>query len=274
MKQIKKLFLMIVIMLFEIGLIISNHTTSIQAFSSNDNFYYAVNYRLHIPYWYPATGEYETILLEIGTNLKKQELIWVARSDTKVYDYGNEFLILENLRRGDCIVPIRSSNKEWYYFLADDDCYAIIQDGGFIGHEELNINCDIRRFDIEFEGYSGIYFDEKIVSKVEIENNYYFKNLHENIGDNKYGSCAYVALGSLLSYYDIFYNDNIVPDTYTLNGVTKKFIEDEYINQLDITMCTQSPGYTESFHQFLINEIGKKVFHCGYSITNQQVKIQ
>lgn len=31
-----------------------------------------------------------------------------------------------------------------------------------------------------------------------------FQNLHKNIGNNINGSCTYVVLGSLLSYYDIF----------------------------------------------------------------------
>lgn len=273
MKKIKKLFLMIFLMILEIGISISNNIIDIQAFSANDNFYYTADYQLNILYWYPSSGDCETILLEIGTNLKNNQPIWIARSKTKIYDYGIDFPIIGNLYNGECIVPILSSNKEWYYFIAENDYFAIIQNGNFMPCEALNINCDIRNFDTEFEGYGGIYFNENIINRVEIDKNYYFKNLHKNIGNNINGSCAYVALGSLLSYYDIFYNDDIIPDTYILNGATKKFIEDEYIHQLDITTCSESPGYTESFHQFLINEIGKKVFNYNYSITYQQVEM-
>ncbi|MCM1259324.1 MAG: hypothetical protein NC182_00075 [Prevotella sp.] len=48
----------------------------------------------------------------------------------------------------------------------------------------------------------------------QINRSCYFENLHRNIGNNANGSCSYVASGTLLSYYDTFYNDKIVPNTY------------------------------------------------------------
>lgn len=42
----------------------------------------------------------------------------------------------------------------------------------------------------------------------------YFDNLTTNFGKNYKGSCAYVAIGMLLSYYDTLLNDNIVPEQY------------------------------------------------------------
>lgn len=42
----------------------------------------------------------------------------------------------------------------------------------------------------------------------------YFSNLRQNFGYNQMGSCTYVALGMLLTYYDTFTNDNIVPEAY------------------------------------------------------------
>ena len=36
----------------------------------------------------------------------------------------------------------------------------------------------------------------------------YFDNLNHNLGKNYQGSCCYVALGMILSYYDTFLNDD------------------------------------------------------------------
>jgi len=43
---------------------------------------------------------------------------------------------------------------------------------------------------------------------------FYFYNLLSNFGYNSHNTCAYVAIAMLLSYYDCFYNDNIVPMQY------------------------------------------------------------
>ncbi len=42
----------------------------------------------------------------------------------------------------------------------------------------------------------------------------YFDNLTYNFGMNYKGSCGYVALGQLLSYYDTYLNDDIIPEQY------------------------------------------------------------
>lgn len=42
----------------------------------------------------------------------------------------------------------------------------------------------------------------------------YFYNLTDNFGVNEMGSCGYVALGMLLGYYDTYWDDNIVPETF------------------------------------------------------------
>ena len=47
----------------------------------------------------------------------------------------------------------------------------------------------------------------------------YFHNLNYNYGNNQKGSCGYVAMGMLLSYYDTFLNDSIIPEQYDQNSV-------------------------------------------------------
>ena len=47
----------------------------------------------------------------------------------------------------------------------------------------------------------------------------YFDNLTENFGYNYKGSCGYVALGMILSYYDTYWDDSIIPEQYDVNSV-------------------------------------------------------
>lgn len=50
----------------------------------------------------------------------------------------------------------------------------------------------------------------------------YFKNLHTNFGKNNRGSCGYVALSMLLTYYDTVLSDNIVPRQFDQPTQSKK----------------------------------------------------
>ena len=46
----------------------------------------------------------------------------------------------------------------------------------------------------------------------------YYDNLTRNLGQNYKGSCGYVAIGMLLSYYDTYLNDDIIPEQYDVRG--------------------------------------------------------
>ena len=61
----------------------------------------------------------------------------------------------------------------------------------------------------------------------------YFENLIFNFGSNNYGACGYVAVGMLLSYYDTFHDDRIIPDDYV-----KKTIRNDNL----FYACFDSPG--------------------------------
>ena len=47
----------------------------------------------------------------------------------------------------------------------------------------------------------------------------YFDNLTTNFGKNYKGSCGYVAIGMLLSYYDTFLCDEIIPEQYDVQSI-------------------------------------------------------
>lgn len=50
-----------------------------------------------------------------------------------------------------------------------------------------------------------------------VQNSYatvYFSNLRDNFGFNSHGTCSFVALGMLLSFYDSYWNEDFVPEAY------------------------------------------------------------
>lgn len=64
----------------------------------------------------------------------------------------------------------------------------------------------------------------------------YFYNLRQNFGYNQKGSCGYIALGMLFTYYDSYWNDNLVPESYDANA---------YLRDLDAYLYSSSPGSNE-----------------------------
>lgn len=48
----------------------------------------------------------------------------------------------------------------------------------------------------------------------------YFSNLRTNFGNNSHGSCSYVALGMLISFYDSYWNDSFIPEDYDVESTS------------------------------------------------------
>lgn len=65
--------------------------------------------------------------------------------------------------------------------------------------------------------------DMKVTDNIQVHlNSYkdyktaYFDNLTTNYGKNYKGSCGYIAIGMILSYYDTYMNDHIIPEQYDI----------------------------------------------------------
>lgn len=43
---------------------------------------------------------------------------------------------------------------------------------------------------------------------------YYFKNLNTNFGNNVHGTCSYVSIGMILSFYDSYWSDSFISEIY------------------------------------------------------------
>lgn len=62
---------------------------------------------------------------------------------------------------------------------------------------------------------------------------YYFNNMIANFGNNDVGSCGYVAMAMLLTYFDTYWDDSIVPTNYEVSAS---------LPSLDASLCASSPG--------------------------------
>lgn len=61
----------------------------------------------------------------------------------------------------------------------------------------------------------SIYFpSHMIMTEIDSYASYYFKNLNDNYGVNKHASCGYIALAMLLSFWDNFWDDNLIDNKY------------------------------------------------------------
>ena len=96
---------------------------------------------------------------------------------------------------------------------------------------------------------------------------YYFKNLRENFGNNVYGSCGYVGLGMLLSFYDAYWNNSVVPNDYDVNST---YIPKDNTNLVPIDATSPGTNFElgSMFEGMDINE------YFNYAIENKESSFQ
>lgn len=96
---------------------------------------------------------------------------------------------------------------------------------------------------------------------------YYFKNLTENFGNNVYGTCTYVSLQMLLSFYDTYWDDNFVPDIYEVCSDFVSTSQDNYDFEL-LPFDTASPGVVFERNALIRESIvdGENVTYQNYPI--------
>ena len=68
---------------------------------------------------------------------------------------------------------------------------------------------------------------------------HYFYNLTKNFSNNYHGSCGYVAIGMVLSYYDNYLNANIIPEAYEATVTS---------SDGDFVVANNSPGVKVAYH--------------------------
>ena len=81
-------------------------------------------------------------------------------------------------------------------------------------------------------------------TNIFLKNNYssyYFSNLRSNFGNNTNGTCAYVSIGMMLSFYDTYWDDSFIPEKY--DAFTTFQSNKQPLANFDlIPSTTESPG--------------------------------
>ncbi|MBO5715411.1 MAG: hypothetical protein J6S23_03335 [Clostridia bacterium] len=140
-----------------------------------------------------------------------------------------------------------TSNEE-SDFSFDSNC--IKTEHSFIGNDSKlqftddSIDCfdALEKVDVEYVNTDTLYQTQHFAT-------YYFYNLRENMGYNYIGSCSYVAIAMMLSYYDTYWDDTIIDDNYDLNSLFEKT---EYVDgiltysELTLHNFENSPGIREN----------------------------
>lgn len=80
---------------------------------------------------------------------------------------------------------------------------------------------------------------------------YYFSHLYENYGWNAKGSCTYVAFDMLLSFYDTYWDDTLIPENYDMSTTLEK-------NQLEDSV--NSPGVHGEPYSLISNKNNEEYY--------------
>ena len=97
--------------------------------------------------------------------------------------------------------------------------------------------------------------------------NYYFSNLNNNFGVNTHGTCSFVAMGMLLSFYDTYLNDSFVPDAFEENT----YVEPDSEGTI-LTKDVESPGVT--YDDFVATAAMDRVDYEDYVVDNPNASFQ
>lgn len=97
-----------------------------------------------------------------------------------------------------------------------------------LDYENMDINdsttlSTVRDYNLNSKNY---YSSNQLIS--------YYANLKGNIGYNLKGTCGYIAMAMLLSYYDTYVNDNIIPESF--DAISSN------VATVSIASRTDSPG--------------------------------
>ena len=112
----------------------------------------------------------------------------------------------------------------------------------------------------EFQNKQGLTYQNNFAS-------FYFSNLRENINFNVHGTCGFVSLGMVLSYYDTYLDDRFVPEQFEQNTFIEPSAEGAIIGK-----GTESPGVvSEDFN--LLNSMENYDYE-DYVIDNPNASFQ
>lgn len=78
----------------------------------------------------------------------------------------------------------------------------------------------------------------------------FFKNAYEYIPWNSAGSCGYVSLIEVMSFYDTFYNDDIIPENYDRHFEYATNIDESIADSPGVVRQSYDPTSYDSYYDF------------------------
>lgn len=207
---------------------------------------------------------HEKMLFVEENNVSKCYLIEGVTPSYMIYDYDHNELLYY----------CENSYSPWYQYnghLFSEYGYVYLHNAGYCminlsevgsysygdivnieGSMEIYVKTDANLADMILEittipdtfDFASLFPQEKVIADVEISTSYYFKNLNKNIGENQYQECTLIALAGILSYFDVFYDDTIIPDQY---------MDKEIVYNHHTENAISSPGGLK-FYEYLLNE--------------------
>lgn len=142
------------------------------------------------------------------------------------------------------------------YFYIDNDIYYSLVDNFMLKNTEISLlKEEMETVEKQIINNKKIFKDgskgQTDVGSVAYP--YFFENLINNMGTSNqyqyYGSCGYVAMEMVLSYYDSVITDNVIAESYDVTS-SKSFTS---YTAIQTSSYTQSPGINDNFHSYLIN---------------------
>lgn len=113
-----------------------------------------------------------------------------------------------------------------------------------------NIGVDISNFNGYTKPATNTYEDGFGIFQEDYFATYYFNRLSNNYGKNTHGSCGYVSAAMLLSYYDVYLDDDIIDEKYDKSEVLTSFdlsknLYSPGIKGEDNSLCSSGSGITD-----------------------------
>lgn len=230
-----------------------------------------------------VTGSFSLLYYE-NNILYSQSIEWF------IYDYGSNTVLLTGDNVNDN--PWSRCNQAYIYKLLEYNSALDMYKDGFVNSVyQAFINYDYRGYgslpyidsdDLDFydiisdhpRNYnnSGSIYNGNIVSINRNSNyDYFFYNLSTNFALNEHGSCGFVAIASLLTYYDFFYNDNFINDVATYQNIhcnNEAFINYSNDDVFSTEDFDNSPGCNDSLQYYLIDIIALNHLNMVFSVQN------
>lgn len=285
------IYIFIILILFIMIVFVNSNNVFAYDIEGSDekHLYYLVASSQNIVYYdidnetaQEAVFEVAYFLVDCKTEYSSPSPGYIIKDNNEVLQYSSNSQLISIFNytySGYLILFIVTSNRDVFYWRYDiiNNTSNIYDDTAFNHSITLDFTYNFSSVDRNLQFYSCQYNGNDVSNK--IDDAFYFENLVTNFGVNNTGSCAYVALGMLLSYYDIFFNNEIIDDdtTYYSDNATSTiingnsldtFIEYEIGNSYSLDDFNESPGSTNAFHNYLVYEIGRGYFNYGYDSKN------